>query len=90
MKQRSRTYYTNNQKALMWEHWRKGNSLQQTAQFFDRNHSSIQHPLQLHLRHLDQASLGHPLDHRFMVFGCAIHAEAARRHGVVSMSYPFQ
>jgi len=26
----------------MWEHWRKGDSLQQIAQLFDRNHSSIQ------------------------------------------------
>jgi len=26
----------------MWERWRKGESLQQIAQLFDRNHSSIQ------------------------------------------------
>jgi len=42
MKQRPRIYYTESQKALMWEHWRKGESLQQIAQLFDRNHSSIQ------------------------------------------------
>jgi len=42
MKQRSRIYYTNTQKALMWDRWRKGESLQQIAQLFDRNHSSIQ------------------------------------------------
>lgn len=42
MKQRPRIYYTETQKALMWEHWRKGDSLQQIAQLFDRNHSSIQ------------------------------------------------
>lgn len=42
MKQRPRIYYTESQKALMWEHWRKGDSLQQIAQLFDRNHSSIQ------------------------------------------------
>lgn len=42
MKQRPRIYYTENQKALMWERWRKGESLQQIAQLFDRNHSSIQ------------------------------------------------
>jgi len=42
MKQRARIYYTDTQKALMWERWRKGESLQQIAQLFDRNHSSIQ------------------------------------------------
>lgn len=26
----------------MWERWRKGDSLQQIAQLFDRNHSSVQ------------------------------------------------
>jgi uncharacterized protein YqiB (DUF1249 family) len=26
----------------MWERWRKGESLQQIAKLFDRNHSSIQ------------------------------------------------
>lgn len=42
MKQRRRIYYSESQKALMWERWRKGESLQQIAQLFDRNHSSIQ------------------------------------------------
>ena len=42
MKQRPRIYYTQSQKALMWERWQKGESLQQIAQLFDRNHSSIQ------------------------------------------------
>jgi len=42
MKRRPRTYYTESQKALMWERWRKGESLQQIAQLFDRNHSSIE------------------------------------------------
>lgn len=42
MKQRPRIYYTKSQKALMWEHWQKGDSLQQIAQLFDRNHSSIE------------------------------------------------
>jgi IS30 family transposase len=42
MKQRRRIYYTENQKALMWERWQKGESLQHIAQLFDRNHSSIQ------------------------------------------------
>ena len=42
MKQRPRIYYTESQKALMWQHWQKGDSLQQIAQLFDRNHSSIE------------------------------------------------
>lgn len=43
MKQRPRIYYSDSQKALMWERWKKGESLQQIAhaQLFDRNHSSI-------------------------------------------------
>ena len=42
MKYKTRIYYSESQKALMWEHWRKGESLQRFAQLFDRNHSSIQ------------------------------------------------
>jgi IS30 family transposase len=42
MKQRPRIYYTESQKALMWERWRKGESLQHIAELFDRNHPSIQ------------------------------------------------
>ena len=42
MKQRPRIYYTATQKALMWDRWQKSESLQQIAQLFDRNHSSIQ------------------------------------------------
>jgi transposase, IS30 family len=38
---RPRIYYTESQRALMWEHWQKGDSLQQIAQLFDRNHSSV-------------------------------------------------
>lgn len=42
MKQRPRIYYTETQKALMWDRWKKGESLQQIAQLFDRHHPSIQ------------------------------------------------
>jgi len=41
MKQKPRIYYSDNQKALMWERWRQGDSLQKIAQLFDRNHSSV-------------------------------------------------
>src|SRR5476649_821023 len=42
MKQRPRIYYTESQKALMWDRWKRGDSLQTIAQLFERNHSSIQ------------------------------------------------
>ena len=42
MKRRSRIYYTEEQKALMWDRWQKGESLQSIAQLFNRNHSSVQ------------------------------------------------
>lgn len=42
MNRRTRIYYSETQKALMWERWKKGESLQQIAQLFDRNHSSVQ------------------------------------------------
>lgn len=45
MKRRPRICYTESQKALMWERWRKGESLQQIAQLFDRNYSSIERTL---------------------------------------------
>jgi DNA-binding CsgD family transcriptional regulator len=42
MNRRPRIYDSETQKALMWERWRKGESLQQIVQLFDRNHSSVQ------------------------------------------------
>ncbi len=45
MKQRPRIYYTEADKALMWDRWRKGESLNAIARLFDRGHSSIQHVL---------------------------------------------
>ena len=41
MKQRTRIYYTEADKALMWERWRQGESLNSIARLFDRNHSAI-------------------------------------------------
>ena len=41
MKYRTRIYYTEEQKALMWERWQKGDSLHSIALLFDRGHSSI-------------------------------------------------
>ena len=42
MKQRPRIYYSEAQKAMMWDRWRRGESLHDIAQLFDRGHSSIQ------------------------------------------------
>lgn len=42
MQRRPRIRYTENQKALMWDRWQKGDSLQTIARLFDRGHSSIQ------------------------------------------------
>lgn len=47
MKYRTRTYYSDSQKALMWERWKEGDSLQQIAQLFDRQHSSVERILSL-------------------------------------------
>jgi DNA-binding CsgD family transcriptional regulator len=45
MKYRTRNYYTDSQKALMWERWREGWTLHQIGQLFDRPHTSIQNIL---------------------------------------------
>ncbi len=42
MKQRARIYYTEAQKAVMWERWQRGDSLHAIARLFDRGHSSVQ------------------------------------------------
>jgi IS30 family transposase len=43
VKQRTRIYYTETQRALMWERWRAGDTLHAIAKLFDRNHTSVQH-----------------------------------------------
>jgi IS30 family transposase len=42
MKQRPRIYYTEADKALMWNRWQKGESLGSIARLFDRHHSSVE------------------------------------------------
>ena len=42
MKQRTRIYYTETDKALMWDRWQQGESLNSIARHFDRHHSAIQ------------------------------------------------
>jgi IS30 family transposase len=41
MKRRARTYYTEADKALMWDRWQQGESLHAIARLFDRYHNSI-------------------------------------------------
>ena len=42
MKRRTRTHYTDGQKALMWERWKEGWTLHQIARLFNRPHTSVQ------------------------------------------------
>jgi len=42
MKQRRRIYYSEGQKAQMWDRWQKGDSMHAIARHFDRGHSSVQ------------------------------------------------
>ena len=41
MKYRTRTYYTDAQKGVMWERWKQGWTLHQIAQLFNRSHTSV-------------------------------------------------
>ena len=41
MKQRTRIYYSEEQKSQMWNRWQKGESLHSIARLFDRHHPSI-------------------------------------------------
>lgn len=42
MKYRTRIYYTDAQKAVMWDRWKQGWTLHQIAQLFNRAHTSVQ------------------------------------------------
>lgn len=46
MSYRTRINYTAKQKGLMWERWKKGDTLHDIGRLFDRGHSSIQRILQ--------------------------------------------
>jgi len=41
MKRKPRIYYSDAQKALMWDRWKEGESLHSIAGLFDRGHSSV-------------------------------------------------
>jgi hypothetical protein len=42
MQQRPKIFYSEGQKAIMWDRWQRGESLANIARLFDRNHSAIQ------------------------------------------------
>ena len=42
MKQRTRVYYSDKQKAFMWDRWKQGDSMHDIAALFDRSHSLVQ------------------------------------------------
>jgi len=42
MKYRTRTYYTDSQKALMWDRWQRGDSMKDIGRLFDRGHTTVQ------------------------------------------------
>ena len=48
MKHRKRIYYSDSQKALMWERWGQGATLHQIAAMFDRARTSVQQILARH------------------------------------------
>lgn len=87
MKQRRRIYYSDSQKALMWERRRSGESLQHIAQLFDRNHSSVQRILaeigRIQPARRRRSSLALTLAEReeisrSIVAGCSIRSVASR------------
>ncbi|MBT8443884.1 MAG: IS30 family transposase, partial [Gammaproteobacteria bacterium] len=41
MKYRTRIYYSEADKTLMWDRWQAGDSLHEIARLFDRHHSSV-------------------------------------------------
>lgn len=41
MSRRPKIYYSESQKALMWERWQRGESLHRIARLFDRHHSAV-------------------------------------------------
>ena len=48
MKRRARTLYTEEQKAMMWDRWQKGETLGSIARLFDRYHPSIERIIREH------------------------------------------
>ena len=42
MKQRPKIFYSEGQKAVIWDRWQRGESLHDIARLFDHGHSAIQ------------------------------------------------
>ena len=64
MARKRRIHYTETDKAVMWDRWQKGDSLEKIAQLFDRTHGSVARILRQHAVELDDqlADLGDELD----------------------------
>ena len=86
MKQRRRIYYSAEQRAVIWDRWRKGETLHQIASLFDRYHSSIQgivaesggiRPAERHRAQLALTLTEREEISRGVVGGCSIRAIAA-------------
>lgn len=48
MKRRPKIHYTEEQKAVMWDRWQKGETLGSIARLFDRHHPSIERIIRAH------------------------------------------
>lgn len=87
MKYRTRTYYTDSQKALMWERWKAGWTLHEIAKLFDRSHGSVRgilaqtggiHPPERHRSRLALTLAEREEISRALVTGHSIRVIAAR------------
>lgn len=87
MPRRPRTYYTEAQNALIWERWKKGETLHQIAKLFDRPHTSIRQilaefggirPPECHLSRLALTLAEREEISRAVVAGESIRSVAAR------------
>jgi len=71
MQYRRRINYSTQQKELMWERWKQGDTLHDIARLFDRNHSSIQNILRVtggyRPRHRKRSHLSLTLDEREVI-----------------------
>ena len=71
MQYRRRIIYSAQQKELMWQRWKQGDSLHDIARIFDRGHSSIQRILQetggYRPRHRKRSHLSLTLDEREVI-----------------------
>lgn len=87
MKYRTRTHYTDSQKAVMWERWKEGWTLHQIALLFEQSHGSVRgilartggiRPPERHRSRLALTLAAREEISRALVIGHSIRAIAAR------------